>query len=122
MKVILLVTGGGPLAVLTSYQNAADPGFLAKLRSKGIEKFLAWEIPYDLARSRYGARFQSVAHDVKQTDDLRILDYNGNRAFGLFRFDELGPMSVHEGGDETAAAGQWSAGAGSGGADATAAA
>ncbi|HYN38528.1 MAG TPA: tetratricopeptide repeat protein, partial [Rhodospirillales bacterium] len=98
MKAILLVTGGGPLVVLTSYSTTTDPAFLAKLRSKGIDKFLAWEIPYDLARSRYGAHFQAVAHDVKQADDLRILDYNGNRAFSLFRFDELGPISVHESG------------------------
>jgi len=45
MKAILLVTGGGPLVVLTSYDDVTSPGFVAKLRSKGIEKFLAWEIP-----------------------------------------------------------------------------
>ncbi len=120
MKVILLVTGGGPLAVLTSYQSATDPAFLAKLQSKGIDKFLAWEIPSDLARNRYGTHFQTVAHDVKQSDDLRILDYNGNRAFSLFRFDELGPMSVYEGGGETAAADAASASGSAGSAGPTA--
>ena len=29
--------------------------------------------------------------DLHESDDLRILDYNGERAFRLFRLAELGP-------------------------------
>jgi hypothetical protein len=27
---------------------------------------------------------------------LRILDFNGERAFNLFRFDEMGPATLYE--------------------------
>ena len=38
-----------------------------------------------------------VLRDLRETDDLRILDYNnGDRAFRLFRLSELGPPIHHE--------------------------
>lgn len=93
MKAILLLTGGGALAVLTSYDSPNAPALLKKLEAKGINKFIAYEIPLDLARKRYGRHFSVVEHDLHESDDLRVLDYNGERAFSLFHFDELtGPM------------------------------
>ncbi len=96
MKTIMLMTGGGPLVILTSFDSVTDPGLLSELESKGIDKFTAQEIPLDLSRARYGARFTRVEHDLRQTDGLSILDYNGNRAFKLFSFDELGPPIPYE--------------------------
>ncbi|MCP4615524.1 MAG: hypothetical protein GY844_03705, partial [Bradyrhizobium sp.] len=63
---------------------------------KGIEKFIAYEIPIGLARERYGAHFSLVQGDLRQADDLRVLDYDGSRAFKLFRFDELGAPQLQE--------------------------
>jgi hypothetical protein len=37
-----------------------------------------------------------VVNDLHESDDLRVLDYNGERAFALFRFDELGSPVFHE--------------------------
>ena len=37
------------------------------------------EIPLDLAKSRYGGRFVTVVNDLHETDDLRVLDYNGEQ-------------------------------------------
>lgn len=85
-----------PLVILTSYASVTDPGLLRKLAGKGIAKFVAFEIPLDKAEERYGAHFFVVKHDLREADDLRILDYNGQRAFGLFRFDELSEPLVHE--------------------------
>jgi hypothetical protein len=34
--------------------------------------------------------------DVRETDDLRVLDYDGSRAFKLFRFGELGSPLLQE--------------------------
>jgi hypothetical protein len=34
--------------------------------------------------------------DLHETDDLRILDYNGERAFRLFRLSDLGRPILHE--------------------------
>lgn len=96
MKVFMLITGSGPLMILTSHASIEDPRMLEKLRSKGIEKFLAYEVPYALARERYGGHFAVVANDLHESDDLRVLDYNGERAFKLFSFEELGEPVSHE--------------------------
>jgi hypothetical protein len=92
MKAIMLLTGEGTLVVLTSHPSPTDPALLAKLAGKGIEKFIAHEVPLDLARERYAQHFDTVAADLRDADDLRVLDYSGNRAFKLFSFRELGPV------------------------------
>lgn len=96
MKSFLLMTGSGPLTILTSHNSIEDPALLDKLHVKGIDKFVAYEVPYDLAKQRYGGHFNVVANDLHETDDLRVLDYKGERAFGLFGFSELGPACMHE--------------------------
>lgn len=96
MKAIMLITGSGPLVILTSHDSVTNPALLEKLRAKGIERFFAHEIPLDLAQDRYGGHFKTVLNDLRETDDLRVLDYNGERAFGLFRLDELGPMVTYD--------------------------
>ena len=96
MKSFLLMTGSGTLIILTSHNSIENSILLDKLRAKGIEKFIAYEVPFDLARQRYGEHFNIVANDLHETDDLRILDYNGDRAFRLFAFSELGKAHIHE--------------------------
>ena len=96
MKVAMLFTGSGPIVVLTSHDSMTAPTLLEKLEAKGIDRFVAYEIPLDLARARYGGHFNTVVNDLHETDDLRVLDYNGERAFALFRLDELGSPVVHE--------------------------
>ncbi len=96
MKVLMLFTGSGPIVILTSHDSATDPVLLDKLRAKGIDRFLAYELPLDLAKQRYGGHFGTVVNDLHETDDLRVLDYNGERAFGLFRLDELASPVVHD--------------------------
>jgi hypothetical protein len=96
MKAIMLVCGNGPLVILTSYESATHPALVERLMAKGINKFLAYEIPLELARERYGGHYHSVTGNLRESDDLRVLDYNGHRIFELFRFDELGPPVIHE--------------------------
>lgn len=96
MKTMMLFTGGGPLVIMTSHRSVHDPNLIEKLRGKGVEKFIAFDVPVDLARERYGMHFQMVAQNLHETDDLRVLDYNGQRAMQLFRFDELGAPLFHE--------------------------
>lgn len=102
MKAILLLTASGPMAILTSYETPAAPGLLNKLEVKGITKFIAYEMPLELVRQRYGGHFTAVHQDLHQTDDLRVLDYSGERVFSLFRFDELGSPMRYEGGRTSA--------------------
>jgi hypothetical protein len=96
MKTYMLITGSGPIVILTSHDSILDAALIEKLAGKGIEKFIAYEIPGGLADKRYGAHFAVVQGDIRETDDLRVLDYNGTRAFNLFRFSELGPPLFHE--------------------------
>jgi hypothetical protein len=96
MKVLLLFTGSSPLVVMTSHASATDPGLVEKLQAKGIGKFIAYEIPLEIAKARYGGHFAVVKNDLSESDDLRILDYNGERAFRLFRLDELGAPITHD--------------------------
>ena len=96
MKVMMLMTASGPLVILTHHESATDPGLLKKLKGKGIRKFVAYEIPLTLAQARYGGHFFVVEHDLRETEDLRVLDEDGARAFALFRFGELGPPVIVE--------------------------
>lgn len=96
MKVGLLFTGGGSLVILTSFDSLTNATLVAKLKAKGIPKFVAYEIPVELAKARYGSHFHQVLADLHETDDLRVLDYNGQRAFQLFSWRELGQPITHE--------------------------
>ena len=90
MKTFLLMTGSSPLMILTSHRSIENSILLDKLQSKGIDKFISFEVPFKLAQERYGGHFSVVANDLHETDDLRVLDYNGDRAFRMFSFTELG--------------------------------
>lgn len=96
MHAFFLFTGGGPLIILTSHDSVEDRALLRKLAAKGIDKFLAYEIPLSIAKERYGKHFDMVCQDLRQTDDLRVLDYNGQRALHLFHFRDLGSPIPHE--------------------------
>ena len=96
MKIFLLFTGSSPLVIATSHNSLTDPGLLEKLRAKGIEKFIAYELPPTLVRERYGGHFDVVMKDLHESDDLRVLDFNGERAFRLFHMKELGSPVMFE--------------------------
>ena len=96
MKVFLLFTGSSPLVITTSYDSIEHPALINKLADKGITKFISHEIPIALVRERYHGHLEAVLQDLHDSDDLRILDYNGQRVFNLFRFDELGAEVMHD--------------------------
>ena len=96
MKAALLFAGSGPLAIVTSFASLTDPAFLERLRAKSIQKFIAYEIPMALAEVRYGGHFHVAMRDLRETDDLRVLDFNGEHAFRLFHMKELGAPILYE--------------------------
>jgi hypothetical protein len=96
MKAALLFAGSGPLMILTSHASLTDPVLLGKLRAKGIDKFIAYELPLVTVEQRYGGHFHAVMSDLHETDDLRVLDFSGERAFRLFHLFELGEPIMHE--------------------------
>lgn len=96
MKTFLLFTGTGPLVVLSSHASVEDRKFLEKLAAKGIYKFIAHEIPLETVQQRYGNHFNVASHDLNETDDLRVIDFDGQRALRMFKFGEYGPEYMHE--------------------------
>jgi hypothetical protein len=96
MKAALLFAGSGPLVILTSHASLTDPVLLEELHAKGIDKFIAYEVPLSMVEQRYGGHYNAVLSDLHETDDLRVLDFNGERAFRLFHLAELGAPVMHE--------------------------
>ena len=96
MKAAVVFTGSGPILILTTYASFASPDFIEKLEAKGLNKFIAYEVPVELAKEKYGQHFDVIMKDVQQDDDLRVLDYNGHRVFHNFSFKELGIPYQHE--------------------------
>ncbi len=92
MKAATIFGGSGPLLILTTYDSLTHPRFVEKLAEKGIESFIAYELDIKLVRGHYGKSFDSVMVDVKQTDDLRVLDYNGHSILNTFSFSESKPV------------------------------
>lgn len=96
MKTFLLFSGSGPLLVLSSHDSVDNQVFLEKLEAKGISKFIAHEIPLDMVIERYGNHYNVASQGLYETDDLRVIDFDGHRVMRLFRFDEFGPEFMHE--------------------------
>lgn len=96
MKAGIVFTGTGPILILVSYSSFDDPKLVEKLAEKGIMKYIAYELDEDEVRKRYGKKFDAILNDVKQEDDLRVLDYNGHNVFYNFSIRDLGDPVVHE--------------------------
>ena len=96
MKSGIFFTGTGPILILTSYNSFTNPDFIKKLKSKGIRKFIAYEVPSESLVKKYGNHYNVVSGDLHQEDDLRVLDYNGHHIFELFDIKELTNPVLHE--------------------------
>jgi hypothetical protein len=96
MKAGIIFTGSGPILVLTSYESFTEPKFAEKLMAKGVKKYMGYEVPLDLCQKRYGEHYPVVLGDLRQSDDLRVLDYDGHHIFLSFSFKEYGPQFTYE--------------------------
>jgi hypothetical protein len=96
MKAGVLFTGSGPILILTTYESLSDPKLVEKLTQKGIKKFIAYEVSEELVKQKYGKHYGVILGDLKQTDDLRVLDYDGHHVFYNFSLKEIGKPVYHE--------------------------
>jgi len=96
MKAGIIFTGTGPILILTTYGSFDDAKLIAKLHAKGIRKFIASEVPVEKAEAKYGNHFSVIMGDLNQTDDLRVLDYNGYNVFHNFSFSEMAKPVYHK--------------------------
>jgi hypothetical protein len=98
MKTGIFFTGTGPILILTTYGELNDPTLVEKLSQKGIKKFIAYEVPENMVKEKYGQQFNIILGDLKQSDDLRVLDYDGHHVFYNFALSDLGEPVYYEGG------------------------
>jgi hypothetical protein len=96
MKAGIFFTGSGPVVIVTSYDSFTNPDLIKKLFSKGIKKFIAYDIPIERAIEKYEHHYDAVMGDLKQEDDLRVLDYDGHHIFSKFSLKELGSPVIFE--------------------------
>jgi len=96
MNAFLVFSGTAPMVILTSHEGIEDPSLLERLRRKGISKFIAYPVPEEIARRSYGIHYDIVCGHLHESDDLRVLDFDGRRAMELFPFDVLGKPVYHE--------------------------
>ena len=96
MKSGIFFTGTGPIFILTTYDSLNNDHLAEKLAAKGIKKFIAFEVPEEKAKKIYGQHFNVIMGDLHQSDDLRVLDYDGHRIFLNFPLKELGDPIYHE--------------------------
>ncbi len=86
----LIFTGTGPILALTTYPELTDERLVDKLRYKGIDKFIAYEVDLEAVKNRYPESFEGVARDLEEVEDIRVLDFNGHQIMSRFSLDELG--------------------------------
>lgn len=96
MHAAMIFAGSGPIVILTSHDGLEDPALLERLAGKGISKFIAFAVPIEVARKSYGVHFDIVCQDLHETDDLRVLDFDGRRAMELLPFSVLGAPIFHQ--------------------------
>ncbi len=96
MKAGILFTGSGPILMMTSYKSFSEPKLIEKLKKKGIKKYICYEVSIDEVKQKYGNHFDVVMEDLRQEDDLRVIDYDGSHVFYSFDFNKLGNPVLHE--------------------------
>ncbi len=96
MKSGILFTGSGPLVILTNSDSFTNPIIIQKLSSKGIKKFIAYEVPEEIVKEKYGHHYEAVMNDLHQDDDLRVIDFDGHHIFNHFSLKELGEPVFYE--------------------------
>jgi hypothetical protein len=76
--------------------DITDTPLIDALRRRGIDKFIAYEVPVDAVHRLYGVPFEVVAADLEHGKDLRVLDFNGPHIFDSFSLSELGQPIRYE--------------------------
>ncbi len=96
MRSYLVLTENGPLLVLTSMEGISEELLPESLHKKGIDKFIAYEVPVDKVHEFYGIPFEIISADLERGKDLRVVDFNGQHIFSHLSFSDLGRQIQHE--------------------------
>ena len=88
-------SSSGPILVLTTYHFFAYPKLVEKLAERGITKFIAYEVPIEKVKKKYGKQLR-IERDSKVNGELRIIDCNEQRNFNNFSIKDLGEPDLFE--------------------------
>ena len=89
-RAYLIFTGTGPILILSTYAELTDGRQIEKLRYKGIEKFLAYEVDLEAVAKRYPQSYAPTIESLGTDEDIRVLDFNGHQIMANFSLSELG--------------------------------
>jgi hypothetical protein len=90
VRAYLIFTGSGPILVLSTYPKLTDVRLIDKLRYKGIDKFIAYEVDLDAVKARYEHSYANILKDLEGEQDIRVLDFNGHQIMANFSLEALG--------------------------------
>ncbi len=90
LRAYLIFTGSGPILMLSSYPKLTDERLVQKLRYKGIDKFMAYQVDLEAVEGRYPGSFGNAVDDLQGVEDIRVLDFNGHQIMANFSLDALG--------------------------------
>jgi len=90
LKTFMIFTGTGPILVITRLNDMEGEVARRHMESKGIRKYIAYEVPYATAEERYGTRLHKAVDRLASEEDIRVFDVDGHHAFMVFDFTEMG--------------------------------
>lgn len=91
LRSYLIFTGSGPILVVSTYPKLTDERLVQKLRFKGIQRFIAYEVDLEAVGRAYGESYDAAVGDLAASgEDLRVLDFNGHQIMANFSLEALG--------------------------------
>lgn len=96
MTALLVFTETQPLLLMASRAVVSDDRLAEGLKDRGIDKFMAYEVPIDHLRREYGLAFERIEADLKNGEEMRVLDFKGSHVFAKVDFAELGPVFARD--------------------------
>jgi hypothetical protein len=108
MTAFLVFTETEPLLVMASRSAVTNGRLAGGLARKGIDRFIAHEVPLENLRSKYGIPFEIIEADIRDGQDIRVLDSKGSHVFSKIRFSDLGRTIQYYPPSNASAAGQHS--------------
>lgn len=89
-RAYLLFTGSSPILLMSTYPKLTDERLIAKLRYKGIDKFIAYGVDLEAVQARYPGSYGAILEDLEAVEDIRVVDFNGHQIMANFSLDALG--------------------------------
>ena len=95
MKAGIFFTESGSILAQTIHHFFAHPKLVEKFAEKGITKFIAYEVPFEKVKEKYGKQLR-LKPGSNGDPELRIIDSNERQIFNNFSIQDLGEPVLYE--------------------------